>query len=52
MIRVFIADDHSLFRTGLQQILAKYADLCIVGEAGTGTEALQGIRESECELGR
>lgn len=50
MIRVFIADDHSLFRTGLQQILAKYADLCIVGEAGTGTEALQGIRESECDV--
>lgn len=50
MIRVFIADDHSLFRTGLQQILAKHGDLCIVGEAGTGAEALQGVRESVCDV--
>ena len=50
MIRVFIADDHVLFRTGLHQILAKHADLSIVGEAGTGTAALQGIRERACDV--
>jgi DNA-binding NarL/FixJ family response regulator len=50
MIRVFIADDHSLFRAGLQQILAKHNDLCIVGEAGTGLEVLRGIRNSDCDV--
>lgn len=50
MIRVFIADDHGLFRTGLQQILAKHADMCIAGEAGSGTEALRGIRASQCDV--
>ncbi|MBI5474177.1 MAG: response regulator transcription factor [Ignavibacteriae bacterium] len=50
MIRVFIADDHSLFRTGLQQILARHPDLCVVGEAGTGADALRGIREAECDV--
>jgi two-component system, NarL family, invasion response regulator UvrY len=50
MIRVFIADDHALFRTGLQQILAKHVDMCIAGEAGTGADALQGIRTSACDV--
>jgi DNA-binding NarL/FixJ family response regulator len=50
MIRVFIADDHSLFRAGLQQILAKHADLCVVGEASTGVEALRGIRNTDCDV--
>lgn len=50
MIRVFIADDHSLFRAGLQQILAKQSDMSVAGEAGTGAEALQGIRVSGCDV--
>lgn len=50
MIRVFVADDHNLFRAGLQQILAKQGDIVVVGEAGTGSDALAGIRSSPCDV--
>jgi two-component system, NarL family, invasion response regulator UvrY len=50
MIRVFIADDHQLFRTGLQQILGKQSDITVVGEASTGTEALECIRRLPCDV--
>ena len=32
-IRVVIADDHSLFRTGLRTLLSQVKDVEIVGEA-------------------
>jgi DNA-binding NarL/FixJ family response regulator len=44
MIRVFMIDDHNLFRAGMRQILAKESDLFIVGEAGNGPDALSGLR--------
>jgi DNA-binding NarL/FixJ family response regulator len=40
MIRVLIADDHTLFREGVSAMLQATADTELVGEAGTGTEAL------------
>lgn len=39
-IRVLIADDHVLFREGVHAILKSVPDIEIVGEAGTGQEAL------------
>jgi len=39
-IRVLIADDHALFREGILAILKSVPDIKIVGEAGTGQEAL------------
>lgn len=39
-IRVLIADDHALFREGVRAILKSVPDIEIVGEAGTGREAL------------
>jgi len=39
-VRLLIADDHALFREGLQAILKSVPDIEIVGEAGTGREAL------------
>lgn len=40
-IRIVIADDHAVVRTGLRALLAADAELEVVGEAGNGTEALQ-----------
>jgi DNA-binding NarL/FixJ family response regulator len=40
MIRVAIADDQQLIRAGFRSLLEAEPDLEIVGEAGTGTEAL------------
>ncbi len=39
-IRVLIADDHALFREGVHAILKAVPDIEIVGEAGTGQEAM------------
>ena len=43
-IRVLIADDHDLFRAGIRALLAKLADVEVIGEAGTGREALSLIQ--------
>lgn len=39
-IRLIIADDHPVVRTGLQGMLAGQSDLEVVGEASTGAEAV------------
>lgn len=39
-IRVMIVDDHAVVRSGLAAFLAAYDDLELVGEAGSGAEAL------------
>jgi DNA-binding NarL/FixJ family response regulator len=40
LIRLLIADDHTLFREGLRAILGAQSEIEIVGEAGTGTQAV------------
>jgi DNA-binding NarL/FixJ family response regulator len=44
MIRVLIADDQALVRTGFRVILAAESDLEVVGEAGDGREAIETAR--------
>jgi DNA-binding NarL/FixJ family response regulator len=43
--RIIIIDDHPLFREGLKSIVGQDARYEVVGEAGTGTQGLQKIRE-------
>jgi DNA-binding NarL/FixJ family response regulator len=45
-IRVMIADDHTLVREGLAQLLRKEADIEVVGEASTGREVLKAVEET------
>jgi two-component system, NarL family, response regulator NreC len=40
-IRILIADDHAVVRSGLRALLLADPDLEVVGEAGDGTEALR-----------
>ena len=40
MIRILVADDHKLFREGLCALLNGAAGTAVVGEAGTGAEAI------------
>lgn len=40
MIRVLLADDHTLIRAGLRMVVAAQPDLTVVGEAGDGREAV------------
>lgn len=46
MLRVFLVDDHGVFRSGVRAELAGEADIEIVGEAGSVSEAVAGIRAS------
>lgn len=41
MIRLLIADDHTLFREGLRAILGAQADIEIVSEASNGAQAVE-----------
>jgi DNA-binding NarL/FixJ family response regulator len=40
-IRILVADDHPVVRDGLVAILSTQPDFEVVGEAGTGTEAVE-----------
>jgi DNA-binding NarL/FixJ family response regulator len=40
-IRVLIADDHTLLRSGLRALLERAPDISVVGEAPDGREALR-----------
>jgi DNA-binding NarL/FixJ family response regulator len=44
MIRVLIADDDRLMRAGLVQLLATDPEIRVVGQAGTGREAIEQAR--------
>ena len=41
MIRVLLADDHSLVRAGIRSLLGAMADVQVVAEAASGEEALE-----------
>lgn len=44
-ITVMIVDDHPVFREGLRNVLVAHDDLCIVGEATDGPEAVERAQE-------
>lgn len=50
MIRVLIADDHTIVREGLKQIVADTNDIIVVGEASTGREALDKVLGNDYNL--
>ena len=41
MIRVLIADDHGIVRSGLRMLMERHSDVQVVAEAGDGVEALE-----------
>jgi len=45
MIRVFIADDHSIVRSGIRRLLEDQVGIRIVGEAADGQEAVSLARQ-------
>jgi DNA-binding NarL/FixJ family response regulator len=50
MIRIVIADDHTIVREGLKQLLRTATDLEVVGEARDGHEALKIVRDTEFDV--
>lgn len=45
-IRVFLCDDHTLFRQGIKKLLELEADINIVGEAGNGQAMLGMLKKA------
>jgi DNA-binding NarL/FixJ family response regulator len=49
-VRVLLSDDQPLVRAGLRVLIADTPDLDVVGEAGTGTEAVQLVAEFQPDV--
>lgn len=50
MIRILLADDHQMFREGVRGLLQARSDIDVVGEAGTGEEALAKAGETRPDV--
>lgn len=49
-VTVVVADDHTLFRQGVQELLSTDPDVEIVGEASTGTQAIALVRRAQPDV--
>lgn len=49
-IRLLLVDDHSILRAGLRMLFAAEADLEIVGEAGSGEEAIRAVADLQPDV--
>jgi two-component system, NarL family, invasion response regulator UvrY len=50
MIRILIADDHSIVREGVKSILANVPDVVVAAEACNGNEVLEKVRNETVDL--
>ena len=50
MSKLLLADDHSLFREGLKQILSKYDKFKVIDEASDSNEAIEKITYNDYDL--
>jgi two-component system invasion response regulator UvrY len=50
IISVLLVDDHDLVRTGLKRLLEDVSGIKVVGEAGTGEEAVRLAREKQPDV--
>lgn len=50
MIRVLIADDHAIVRSGFRQFVADEADMCVAAEACSGDETISLVRATRFDV--
>lgn len=50
MVRILLADDHTIFRKGLKEILENENDLTVVKETDCGREALAQVIADGCDV--
>ncbi len=50
MIKVLLADDHSIVRAGLRRIVEESGDMEVVAEAADGREAIRLVRETSPDV--
>ena len=48
--RVFLVDDHAMFREGMRQLIDREPDLTVCGDVAGATEAMREIREKKPDL--
>jgi len=48
--RVFIVDDHTMFREGLRQLIEREPNLIVCGDAPDAVEAMRGIRTTKPDV--
>lgn len=49
-LRIFVVDDHSLFRQGVIHTVMEEPDMTVVGEAGTAASAIEKVRDTLPEI--
>lgn len=49
-IGIHIADDHTIFRSGLRAFIEKHEDLVVVGETGNGLDAIAWFRGNKADV--
>jgi two-component system, NarL family, response regulator NreC len=49
-IRIFIADDHAVFRSGLRMLLEKEPDFQVVGETGNGFDTIRAVVDTDLDV--
>jgi two-component system, NarL family, response regulator NreC len=49
-IRILIADDHAVFRSGLKVLLEKESDMEVVGETGNGFDTIRAVAETDLDV--
>jgi len=50
IIKIFITDDHPIFRRGLKNAFADVPDMEVIEEASNGSELLSMAQSSECDV--
>ncbi|MFB3895167.1 MAG: response regulator [bacterium] len=50
MIRILIADDHAIVRSGLKQIVAETTDIQVIDEAASGKETMDKIIQHDLDV--
>jgi two-component system, NarL family, invasion response regulator UvrY len=50
MVKILIADDHSLIREGLKKILKTAPEMTVIAEAGDAREVIQNLKNHEIDI--
>ncbi|MEJ2111890.1 MAG: response regulator transcription factor [Acidobacteriota bacterium] len=49
-VRIWIADDHAVFRSGLKALLEQEPDMEVVGETGDGYETIRAVEKTDIDV--
>jgi DNA-binding NarL/FixJ family response regulator len=50
VIRVLVAEDHTIVREGIKQLIGLAKDLEVAGEAANGEQLMEALRHTPCEV--